>query len=96
MKVTCTYIDETGIDQKAADDAVDEVQGLGITSQSELLNKATELYINNLVEGFKNAEPSTETVSKTFAFKKDKAGYWMPESSTDYILGISKMATNQK
>lgn len=96
VKLTCTYIDETAIDEKAANDAIEAVKDLEVTTQSELLNKATELYINNLIEGLKNAQPSTETVDKTFSFKKDKSGYWMPESPKDYIIGISKMATNQK
>lgn len=96
VKIKCTYIDETAMDQKAADDAVKAAQGLGITNQSELLKKVTELYIENLVNEFKNAEVSSDTVEKTFTFKKDKSGYWMPDSPSDFIVNISKMATNQK
>ena len=96
VKIKCTYIDEVAIDEKAADDAVNAVQNLGITNESELLKKGTELYIDNLINGLKNAEVSSDTVEKTFAFKKDGNGYWMPDSPSDYITNIAKMATNQK
>lgn len=64
VKIKTTYIDETAIDEKAADDALKEIQELEITNQNEMMKKATELYINNLVDGFKNSEISSDTVEK--------------------------------
>lgn len=96
VNVKCTYIDEAAINKKAVDNAIKSLQSLGITKQNELVKKATELYMENLIYEFKNAEVSSETVEQTFKFKKDENGYWMPELTTDYIVAISKMATNQR
>lgn len=45
VKLKATYIDEVGLDKKAATDAVEEVKKMNLTDRQEALNKATDIYI---------------------------------------------------
>ncbi len=83
VKIKTTHINISGIDESAANDTIKEVQNMNITDTKVALAKALELYITKFEEGCNNAEPSSDTVENTFAFKKvtdDKnRTLWAPE-----------------
>lgn len=103
VKVTTNYIDVSSIDQKALDDATEEVKAMGLTSYSEVENKLIEVYIKKLINNFNSAEPSKEKNEKTFTFTKQKFNVngkmqdiWMPEDMNKFGESIGRMITNNK
>ena len=72
VKISTTYADITTLDNNAANDAVNEVLAMNMTSQSEAKSKVLSLYIDKLVASLENAQPSSERNEKTFTFKKQK------------------------
>ena len=72
VKISTTYADITTLDNNAANDAVNEVLAMNMTSQSEAKSKVLSLYIDKLVASLENAQPSNERNEKTFTFKKQK------------------------
>ena len=94
------YVSITEVDQKAAEDAIAEVQAMNLTTQQEVLDKATELYINKLIEALNNIQPSTETVEKNVTLKLqvfDVSGktkkMWSPENPVTFGNDIGTMVT---
>ncbi|PRR84058.1 hypothetical protein [Clostridium vincentii] len=103
VKLTTTYFDITAIDIKAATETSDEVSAMQLTSQSELDNKIVEIYSNKLVEGFKSAEPSTETkeeyfecVKTTYSVNGKNKDIYTPEDMEKFTTDINMMVTNQQ
>lgn len=93
IKVKSTYFDIVKISEKAGTDAVTPLLNSGL-SENELKSKFTEAFINNLVEGIKNAEVSTETREKTFNFVlKDKV--WVPENQGQYLTDLDLLVSGQ-
>ena len=95
------YLNITEADEKAANEAVKEAQSMGITSQKELLEKATELYINKLIDACKNIEPSSETVEKNMTLKLQSFDVngkakkmWAPENPVTFGNDIGTMVTH--
>lgn len=95
------YLNITEADEKAANEAVKEAQSMGITSQKELLEKATELYINKLIDECKNIEPSSETVEKNMTLKLQSFDVngkakkmWAPENPVTFGNDIGTMVTH--
>lgn len=97
ITVTTPYIDFTGIDTKAANDAQQSVMALGITDEKELTDKFKDQYIENLLAGLKDAKPSSETNKGTYKLKKDsKSGLWVPDmDSQEFGKQLAKL-TQQK
>ncbi|PRR84059.1 DUF5105 domain-containing protein [Clostridium vincentii] len=103
IKLTTTYIDLLTIDTKAAEEAANEANAMSLTDQTELNNKIVELYVNNLIEGFKAAQPSIETKEATFECQKQvyivdgkNKDVWFPVDMETFGGNIAKMATNQQ
>lgn len=94
VKFNTTYIDLNAIDEKAANDALQKVQSSGITNQSEFMDKASEEYINNLVNALNNVTPSSDTKEKTYAFVKE-GNTWLPEDKTNFGTSLGQLITNQ-
>lgn len=90
VKLKTTYINEIALDEKAATNAIQEVEKLNITNQEEILNKLTEVYIKNLINEYKNVQPSSDLKEQTFKFEiKEKT--WLPQDIETFSLGIVKL-----
>src|SRR5471030_1779748 len=81
IKYTTTYFDLSALDEKAANDALSSVQSSVLTDETQLTNKFSELYIQNLISELKNATISTDTKDKTYTFVK-QGKVWIPEDTT--------------
>ncbi|ADF98159.1 putative lipoprotein [Clostridium botulinum F str. 230613] len=68
VKLKATHIDEVALDEKAATDAVEEVKKMNLTDRQEALNKATDIYIKNLIKSYENVKPSSDMKEQTFKF----------------------------
>ena len=90
VKLKSKYFDEVALDEKAANDAVKQVEKLQIKDQKEILNKLTEQYINNLIEAYKKVQPAEGTKEKTFKFKAEKK-VWLAEDMKEFGTGIGTM-----
>lgn len=102
VKLRTTYIDQLGIDKKAAIDAANEVNAMGLANLTEWNNKLLEVYTNKLVEGLKAAQPSTETKEDTFECEKKtyevnnkNKDIFAPKDMVAFGESVAKMATNQ-
>ncbi|MDR5587784.1 MULTISPECIES: DUF5105 domain-containing protein [Clostridium] len=97
VKIKTTHVDIVGLDEKAANDAMTEVQNMNITDRKTALNKLSELYISKLIENCTGAEPSSDTVENTFAFKKvtdDKnRKVWVPDNPVTFGNKLATMVT---
>lgn len=100
VNISTTYLNLTDIDQKAANDAVAEVQAMGLTSQTEALAQLKDKYVANLLDGFKNAQPSTDTIEKDFSFTMQTVSangknqkMWQPENPTTFGKDLAQMIT---
>ncbi|MBU5483442.1 DUF5105 domain-containing protein [Clostridium sp. MSJ-11] len=90
VKLKTTYINEIALDEKAATNAIQEVEKLNITNQEEILNKLTEVYIKNLINEYKNVQPSSDLKEQTFKFEiKEKT--WLPQDIETFSMGIVKL-----
>jgi len=94
IKYTTTYFDLVTLDEKASTDAVKSIEGLGITNETEVANKFSELYIQNLIYEFKNVAVSKDTKEKTYTFLKEGM-VWVPEDKTSFGTSIGQFITNQ-
>ena len=94
IKYTTTYFDLVTLDEKASNDAVKSSEELGLTNETEIINKFSELYIQNLIYEFKNVTVSTDTKEKTYTFLK-KGTIWIPEDKTNFGTSIGQFITNQ-
>ncbi|WP_315118395.1 DUF5105 domain-containing protein [uncultured Clostridium sp.] len=95
VKLKANYIDEVAIDEKAATDAVQEVEKLNITNQEEILNKLTDVYIKNLIKEYNNVQPSSDLKEQTFKFDiKEKI--WMPQDMDAFSKGIANLVLGIK
>lgn len=94
IKYITTYFDLTTLDEKSSIDAVKSIEALGITKEREVLNKFSELYIQNLIYEFKNVTISTDTKEKNYTFLKEGA-VWIPEDKTNFGTSIGEFITNQ-
>ena len=94
IKYTTTYFDLATLDEKASTDAVKSIEGLGITNETEVINKVSELYIQNLIYEFKNVTVSTDTKQKTYTFVKEGT-VWIPEDKTNFGTSVGQFITNQ-
>ncbi|MBE6070858.1 MAG: DUF5105 domain-containing protein [Clostridium butyricum] len=100
VKLKTTYVKITELDKNAANEAVEEVQAMGLTTTQEVLDKATEIYINKLIDACNNAEASTDTVEKDVMLKLqlfDVSGktkkMWAPENPVTFGSDIGTMAS---
>lgn len=94
IKYITTYFDLTVLDEKASTDAVKSIEELGLTNETEILNKFSELYIQNLIYEFKNVTVSTDTKERTYTFLKEGT-VWVPEDRTNFGAKIGQFITNQ-
>ena len=98
VKIKTNYIKLTEADQKAGNDALAEVQAMGLTDQSEMSKIFVEKYVEKLVTEFNALEPVDDTVEKSFSFViqtvqvggKNKK-MWVPENPTTLGKDISTM-----
>lgn len=99
VKLKTTYINITELDEKVANEAVEEVQSMELTTTEEVLDKATELYINKFIDACNNATASTDTVKKDFILKLQLFNFsgktkkmWAPENPVTFRSDIGTMA----
>lgn len=100
VKIITNYADFMTADEKAGEDAINEVNESQITDKAKIL----DIYINNVTNNIKNIEPSTETLEETFNFKLEKVdlgggkikNMWTPTDPYNFGVKISKMAVGQK
>lgn len=88
VKITTNYIDQTTIDTDAAMAAVEEVNAMNLTSETEWNTKVIERYVALLVEGLNNAEPSSETREMTVEMEITD-GIWMPSNMQTFATQLS-------
>ncbi|WP_294404028.1 DUF5105 domain-containing protein [uncultured Clostridium sp.] len=98
VKIKTNYINITEVDEKAANDALAEVQAMGISDRQQLLDEFAKKYTAKLIEGLTALEPSEDTVEKSFSFtmqKVDVSGksknMWVPENPTTLGKDVSTM-----
>ena len=94
IKFITTYFDMNALDEKASNDALDVIISLGLTDQTEIINRFSELYIKNLITEFKNVSISTNTTEKTYTFVNN-GEFWAPEDKTNFGTSIGQFITNQ-
>ncbi|APF26255.1 DUF5105 domain-containing protein [Clostridium botulinum] len=95
VKVKATHINEVALDEKAATDAVEQVKKMNITDRQEAINKATGIYIQNLIKSYENVKPSSDMKEQTFKFTiKEKT--WIPEDMKSFGAGIVKLTSGIK
>ncbi|NFL97274.1 DUF5105 domain-containing protein [Clostridium botulinum] len=95
VKLKATHIDEVALDEKAATDAVEEVKKMNLTDTQEALNKATDIYIKNLIKSYENVKPSSDMKEQTFKFIiKEKT--WIAEDMKNFGEGIVKLTSGIK
>ncbi|MCR1974843.1 DUF5105 domain-containing protein [Clostridium sporogenes] len=95
VKLKATYIDEVALDKKAGMDAVEEVKKMNLTDRQEAINKATGIYIQNLIKSYENVKPSSDMKEKTFKLTiKEKT--WMPEDMKNFGESIVKLTSGIK
>ena len=100
IKVITNYADFITADEKATEDAINEINKSQITDKAKIL----DIYVNNMINNFKNIEPSTETLEETFNFKLEKVdlgggkkkNMWMPTDPNYLGTRIGSMVTGQK
>lgn len=81
IKYKTTYFDMIQIATKASNEAAESVTTLGLTSEKEFNDEYSKLFMENLINGIKNATYSKETKEQTFTFtKQDKI--WVPENQS--------------
>lgn len=95
VTLTTNYIDYPTIDQAAIDAALTEIDISTYNDQAEYLSELTTSYITHLLEGYKNATPSTQTVSHDFLFTK-QSGLYLPENYSDFTTSLFLMLTHQE
>lgn len=101
IKITCNYIDFSDMDTSTSDATIKEIESLNITDENQLLDKAEEIFIRNMINYVNNSKPSNDTKEFTFTFKKKQATengkavtVWAPEDEnkfSDDIVSLLKM-----
>ncbi|EKQ57357.1 MULTISPECIES: DUF5105 domain-containing protein [unclassified Clostridium] len=91
VEISTTNCDFKKIDEQAALDAFDETDKMDFSSTDEENKKFSEIYLNRLAEGLKNAEVSSEKSSYTFKFKK-VSKYWEPDDPTNFGYKLARLA----
>ncbi|MDP4146766.1 MAG: DUF5105 domain-containing protein [Bacillota bacterium] len=96
IKIKTTYIDMKALCEKASENAVKEIKSEATVAKDEqqLKNKASEIFINDIIREFKNANPSDTTKEKTFKFIIED-NYWVPKDEKQFGLDISNMVIGQ-
>ncbi|EJO5346339.1 DUF5105 domain-containing protein [Clostridium botulinum] len=95
VKLKMSYIDEGALDRKAGEDAAEEIKKSNITDRKKAIDKAIDIYVQNLIKEYKNLKPSSDMKEKTFKFViKEKT--WMPEDNSGFALNIGKMTIGLK
>lgn len=94
VKVQTSYCNLSELSVKAATDATNKYKNSGITDRQKLMSKLTNEFIKNLISELEKAKPASDKKEKTFKFVV-KDNVWMPESSTDYCVGIMQMISGQ-
>lgn len=89
VTLSVTWYDETALDTAAAEKALEVVQSENLTDVDEALERATELYADNLVEAYQNVEIQEGTREVQAVFVVTDNQFWFPEnpSSFGYDLG---------
>lgn len=95
VTLTTNYIDYPAIDRAAIDAALTEIDISTYSDQAEYLSELTTSYITHLLEGYKKATPSTETVSHDFLFTK-QSGLYLPENYSNFTTSLFLMLTHQE
>lgn len=90
VKFTSNHIDYAGIITQATTDALESIQASGMTDPNEAKDKYMELYMENLINGIKNAKFSDDT--KTLNYKLTmKDNVWQPDSADDFSDKITNL-----
>ena len=95
VTLTTNYIDYPAIDRAAIDAALTEIDISTYNDQTEYLSELTTSYISHLLEGYKKAAPSTQTVSHDFLFTNQN-GLYLPENYSDFTTSLFLMLTHQE
>lgn len=90
VKITSTYFDDIAINEKAAQDAIEDVKQENITNKQ----RAVEVYINNMINGYKNYEISEETASIEVEFKLVD-NTWIPADVWKFGEKLGMLYTGQ-
>lgn len=98
VKIKTNYIKLTEVDEKAANDALQEIQAMGLTDRQQILDACTEKYTAKLIEGLNSLEPVEDTIEKSFSFTMQKVDIggktkkmWVPENPTTLGKDIATM-----
>lgn len=90
-----TYFNETAMDEKAANDAIEKAAQSGSADADELLTLATKYYAQNLIDGYLSVTPSKEikeiTVNCAFS-----GGVWLPEDMVTFGEDLGLAISGQK
>lgn len=98
IKIKTTHINSVALDEDAANEAIQEIQNMGLSDREMLLNKAGKLYIQKVIDKLNNGEPSSDTLEKSFSFKKVKdvktnKDIWIPENPVTFGNDLMTMIT---
>lgn len=94
VKLSTTYFDEMGMQDKIVEEVLVEVEAMSLTSEQEVLDKMTELFINKLIESYKNIAPAADKKSETFKFIKEK-NVWIAEDMHQFGIRIGQITNGQ-
>lgn len=94
VKLSTTYFNELDLQDKVAEAVLAEVEAAGLTDEQEILDKMTELFVNKLIEAYKNIEPSADQKSDTFKFIKQK-NVWVAEDMSNFGMRIGQITNGQ-
>lgn len=90
-----TYFDLSLLNENASNKTLDAIVASGLTDQNEIIEKFSEVYINNLIYEFQNAAINSDTKTKNIMFQK-KGNIWVPEDENNFGIDLGKLVTNQQ
>ncbi|PJI07248.1 MULTISPECIES: DUF5105 domain-containing protein [Clostridium] len=94
VNVKTNYIDVESISQKAASEAISDVQAMNLTDENQAKNEAIKSFINHLENDLNTAKPGAETKEQSFNFDSSN-GIWVPENGYDFGNQSETMISGQ-
>lgn len=95
IKIKTQYIDYSTLSNKVANDVIAKVQTMEGTT-TEKLDKASKLFVTQLIDAMGKASVSTDTKEETFTFIfKDKDKVWFPENDDTFEEGLGKLVMGE-
>lgn len=94
VKLSTTYFDELSMQEKVVEDVIAELENSGITNEQEMLDKMAELFVNKLIEAYKNLEPSKDQKSETIQFILED-NVWIAENMAKFGTTVGQLTSGQ-